>query len=76
MKDAIRSFRPSLGEDPRFGRISAVGIRSSRLACASRRSKSFIVAYERPKGSSRSTPLVFATSVIAGAGFEPATFGL
>jgi hypothetical protein len=50
--------------------------RSGRLRCASRRSKSFIVACERPKGSSRSTPLVSRPSVVAGAGFEPATFGL
>src|SRR5437016_1009604 len=39
-------------------------------------SKNFIVASEEPKGPNQSAPLVFTTRVVAGAGFEPATFGL
>src|ERR1700730_8919675 len=39
-------------------------------------SKNFILASEEPKGSNQSTPLVSTTSVVAGAGFEPTTFGL
>src|SRR6266446_7070174 len=35
-----------------------------------------IVRQRAPNGPNRSAPLVSATSVVAGAGFEPATFGL
>ncbi len=41
-----------------------------------RQSKSFIVAFGQPKGPIDSAPLVSTTSVVAGVGFEPTTFGL
>src|SRR5881296_698428 len=60
----------------RLGRISQAQDRSADWRAQARRSKTFIVRRKAPKGPNRSAPLVSATSVVAGAGFEPATFGL
>src|SRR5438093_3660905 len=56
-----------VGFMPDFSNSGSVGW----LACAARRSKTFIVRRRAPKGPNRSAPLVSRHYMVAGAGFEP-----
>ena len=67
---------PVIMKTPAKGRLLLGDARQWAALPRAERSKNFIVALRHQRGRLPSAPLISAIWLVAGAGFEPATFGL